>query len=273
MEVNHGFTIGKLAKKGLEPGFEHSMVVATHYMFPAADKHRIALIAALMIVFFVFDGHSLSNPPSTPLQSHLDDIVRGIEFEDSAGGTGGKEMLDELRNAFRCVHPNEFKNVEDYLEFRRYNVGAWFVIAAAKFSVKSAVPLDLPRYSRFLMLFCNHLSLVNDLASYDKEVHAFEQGTVGGMINLVDAVKKATSLQSTEDAKGVVWMLQLQLEKQMMNEFDILQAQGLRDEDRWFLEAVIAAAVGNVLYSATTSRYGGEAAKLGKSRKTSELLA
>lgn len=147
------------------------------------------------------------------------------------------------------------------------------MIAAAKFSVKSAVPLDLPRYSRFLMLFCNHLSLVNDLASYDKEVHAFEQGTVGGMINLVDAVKKATSLQSTEDAKGVVWMLQLQLEKQMMNEFDILQAQGLRDEDRWFLEAVIAAAVGNVLYSATTSRYGGEAAKLGKSRKTSELLA
>lgn len=62
MEVNHGFTIGKLAKKGLEPGFEHSMVVATHYMFPAADKHRIALIAALMIVFFVFDGTIKCSP-------------------------------------------------------------------------------------------------------------------------------------------------------------------------------------------------------------------
>lgn len=63
MEVNRGITIGKLARKGLEAGFEHSMVLATHYMFPAGDKHRTALIAVLMIVFFVFDG-TIMRPPN-----------------------------------------------------------------------------------------------------------------------------------------------------------------------------------------------------------------
>lgn len=113
---------------------------------------------------------------------------------------------------------------------------------------------------------------MNDLTSYDKEVRALELRGVGQMVNVVDAVKKATCLQSTEDAKTVTWMLQIQFEKEMMDEFDTLLAQGLSDDDRWFLEAVLACAVGNIMYSTTTTRYGGEAAKLGKSHKTSELL-
>ncbi|KAL9588935.1 MAG: hypothetical protein Q9203_002268 [Teloschistes exilis] len=294
MEVR-GITIGKLARKSLEPGFEHSMVLATHYMFPAGDKHRTALIAVLMIVFFIFDdkaeetddktlhlfqqdflrrleGPSRSDPPSTPLQRYLDDVVRGIESEDEAGGNGGKDMLNELRNAFRSIDPGKIHNVDGYLEFRRYDAGSMFCVAAAKFSVKSETPLDHPRYSRFLKSFCNHLGLMNDLASYDKEVRALELRGVGQMINVVDAVKKATCLQSTEDAKTVTWMLQIQFEKEMMDEFDTLLAQGLSDDDRWFLEAVLACAVGNIMYSTTTTRYGGEAAKLGKSHKSSELL-
>ncbi|KAL8630098.1 hypothetical protein Q9189_004171 [Teloschistes chrysophthalmus] len=269
MEVNRGITIGKLARKGLEAGFEHSMVLATHYMFPAGDKHRTALIADFLRRL---EGPSRSDPPSTPLQRYLDDVVRGIESEDKAGGNGGKEMLDELRNAFHSVDPGKIHNVEGYLEFRRYDVGSMFCVAAAKFSVKSATPLDHPRYSRFLKSFSNHLSLINDLASYDKEVRALELRGVGQMVNVVDAVKKATCLRSTEDAKTVTWLLQLQFEKEMMDEFDTLLAQGLSDEDRWFLEAVLACAVGNIMYSTTTTRYGGEAAKLGKSHQISELL-
>ena len=47
-------------------------------------------------------------------------------MEDAKGGNGGREMLQALRNAFQCVHPDEggFKNVNDYLRFRRSNVGA-----------------------------------------------------------------------------------------------------------------------------------------------------
>ena len=56
IEVDHGITLTKLAKKALRPGREHQMVLATQYMFPSADEHRIRLIAALMIIYFVFDG-------------------------------------------------------------------------------------------------------------------------------------------------------------------------------------------------------------------------
>ena len=55
----------------------------------------------------------------------MEDILRSIELEDEAGGDGGKEMLDALRDAFRCVHPEKnFHSVDDYLRFRRLNVGA-----------------------------------------------------------------------------------------------------------------------------------------------------
>ena len=56
IEVDHGITVAKLAKKALRPGLEHQMVLATHYMFPGADENRIKQIAALMILYFVFDG-------------------------------------------------------------------------------------------------------------------------------------------------------------------------------------------------------------------------
>ena len=58
----------------------------------------------------------------------MDDILHGIESEDAVRGDGGKEMLDALRDAFRCVHPErDFRNIDEYLQFRRLNVGAALV--------------------------------------------------------------------------------------------------------------------------------------------------
>ena len=110
------------------------------------------------------------------------DIIDGTDSEDAAGGDGGKEMLDALRDGFRCVHPDKkaFQSIDDYLQFRRLNVGAAsvfqlrpcmasltlptrFVIAAAKFSIKSSVSVTDPRFERYLSLVGDHLSLVNDL--------------------------------------------------------------------------------------------------------------
>ena len=70
-------------------------------------------------------GYSSDATPSA-FQNHMDDIVQGIKDEDAAGGDGGKEMLEFLRDGFRCVHPDDdgFRSVDDYFEFRRLNVGA-----------------------------------------------------------------------------------------------------------------------------------------------------
>ena len=137
-----------------------------------------------------------------------------------------------------------------------------FVIVAAKFSIKSNVSITDHRFRRYLSLVGNHLGLVNDLASYEKELRAFENGETSDMINLVAVVKDVTSLQGTDDAKSVTWALQLQIEEQMIEELKGLQVQGLSDEEWWFLEAVAFAATGNVMFCMTTSRYGGEAARI-----------
>ena len=82
------------------------------------------------------------------------------------------------------------------------------------------------------------------------------------MINLVHVVKNVTSLQGTDEAKAVVWALQLQIEAQMVHELEILRQSGVSNEEWWFLEAVATAATGNVMFCMTTSRYGGEAARI-----------
>lgn len=148
-----------------------------------------------------------------------------------------------------------------------------YVIAAAKFSIKSRVSLTDERFGRYLSLVGDHLGLTNDLASYDKELREFNNGEASDMINLVAFVKGVTLLQDTDDAKSVVWALQLQIEKQMMEELEALRAQGLSNEEWWFLEAVTCTAVGNVMLCMTSSRYGGEAARIRKKRNESTELS
>lgn len=83
------------------------------------------------------------------------------------------------------------------------------------------------------------------------------------MINLVHVIKLVTGLCDTDDAKAVAWALQLQIEQDMMAELERLKSSGkVTYEEWWFLEAVIIAATGNVMFCMTTSRYGGEAARI-----------
>lgn len=58
IEANHEITLSQLAKKALRLGQERHIVLSTHYMFPCANRQRIKLISALMIILFVFDGTS-----------------------------------------------------------------------------------------------------------------------------------------------------------------------------------------------------------------------
>ena len=137
------------------------------------------------------------------------------------------------------------------------------MIAAAKFSLSSSIPTTSPRYTRFLHLLSDHLGLVNDLASYDKELRALECGETDDMINLVQVIKTVTGLQGTDDAKAVAWALQLQIEREMMAEIERLKQDiPIHPEEAAFLDACVSAATGNVMFCMTTSRYGGEAARI-----------
>lgn len=115
------------------------------------------------------------------------------------------------------------------------------------------------------------MCIINDLFSYDKELLALKRGDTDDMINLIDVIKRVNGLTRVEDAKGVGWMLLGQVERGVVEEWEKLlrgdgekekEGEGLSDEERWFLEAVVMAATGNVMFCVTTGRYGGEAARI-----------
>lgn len=124
----------------------------------------------------------------------------------------------------------------------------------------------------------DHLSIVNDLASFDKEQRAFKEGSDKEIINIVDVVQKLMSLPNDDDAKVMTYTYQLQTEVHMRDELEKLASRDELNESQWqYLHAVFVCCAGNAFYSMISSRYGGEAARIkkpeSKKRKaTSELL-
>lgn len=137
------------------------------------------------------------------------------------------------------------------------------MIAAAKFTIKSNVDVSDARFARFLSLIGDHLGLVNDLASYEKEARALSTGETKDMINIVAVMHNLMSLPSAKAAKAAAFSYLLQVETWIMEEIEQLAAwEKLKDEEWWFLEAVFLSATGNTFFCMTSSRYGGEAAKI-----------
>lgn len=56
--MRDGLTLAGLAKKELRPGLEHRVVLATSYMYPNANERRARIIAATMMLLFIYDGKS-----------------------------------------------------------------------------------------------------------------------------------------------------------------------------------------------------------------------
>lgn len=54
--IGREVTMAKLAQRELRPEFEHRFCKATSYMYPFADEERTKLLAASMVMMFLFDG-------------------------------------------------------------------------------------------------------------------------------------------------------------------------------------------------------------------------
>jgi hypothetical protein len=124
-----------------------------------------------------------------------------------------------------------------------------------------------PRFDRFLTLIGDHLGLMNDLASYKKEALALQTGETKDMINIVAVFQNLMSLPNEEAARAVAFTYLLQVEMWIIEELMRLAAwEGLTDEEWWFLEVVFLSASGNTFFCMTSSRYGGEEARIGRLR-------
>ena len=120
-----------------------------------------------------------------------------------------------------------------------------------------------PKLSLLLLLAGDHLSIVNDLASYDKEYASWENGKAKHIINLVAVVQKLFSLPSSDDAKAMSYALQLWTEQAILQELERMKLVNELTLEEWkYVEGILCMAAGNLFGTTAISRYGGEAARI-----------
>ena len=129
-----------------------------------------------------------------------------------------------------------------------------------------------PKFHRFLRHVGDHISIVNDLASYEKEKQRFEAGKATSMINLVIVIMRIDRLEE-EAAKSMAYAWQLCTENEILRELVSLEKRDeLSIQDWRFVEACLLTASGNLFTSVVMSRYGGDEARIvGQKRNRSSL--
>lgn len=203
---------------------------------------------------------------TTPLQERIDEIVRTCRACDERTGTdAGHDFIERMLEWVMHSQPEQggFQTPREYLVYRWEDAANWWLAAACKLSIASPVSLTDPVIEKLLRLAGDHISIVNDLGSFDKELASFESGRTVVFINLVQVMRKSCGL-SVDDAKTAAFVLQLLNEQEMLAECERLRT----DDDRmtaehWrFVDALLLLCAGNTFYTMTTSRYGGEAARI-----------
>lgn len=138
-----------------------------------------------------------------------------------------------------------------------------YVLGCTKFALNSSVDLESPRLSRYLRLLKNHVSVANDLGSWEKEKKAYDSGKVLYLINAVDVVRNLFRLSSDRAAVAMTEALQLQIEVDIDTEIQRLIDEDALTAEEWrFVDATLHVMSGNVFVSTVMSRYGGEAFRL-----------
>lgn len=116
-------------------------------------------------------------------------------------------------------------------------------------------------FDRLIGLYSDHISLTNDLYSFDKE-YGDHCRTGAVLINAVDVVRNVHRV-SRPIAKQLVRESILDMETDFSKEFKRLKVSGeLSDRQQRFVEALALCLVGHIFYSATSGRYGGANAAL-----------
>ena len=119
-----------------------------------------------------------------------------------------------------------------------------------------------PNLHRILRYLGDQISIVNDIASYEKEKRRFETGRASSMINLVHVIMKVDRMDAIA-AKSIAYAWQLYTENEIIEELRVLKRRNeLSVEDWRFLDACLMAASGNLLTSVVILRYGGEGARV-----------
>jgi hypothetical protein len=120
---------------------------------------------------------------------------------------------------------------------------------------------EMEVFDRLISLWSDHISLTNDLYSFDKE-YGDHCRTGAVLINAADVVRKVHGV-SESIAKQIARESILEMETEFLEEFKRLKLSGqLSHGQQRFVEALTLSLVGHVFYSVTSGRYRGANAAL-----------
>ncbi|KAJ9262081.1 hypothetical protein DTO195F2_3783 [Paecilomyces variotii] len=270
-----------------KPPMERFIVPATQ-LFPYANQERLKLIAASTLLIVLLDdaqqeiktdmlehaledfSKRLANRPvenssrSSRFQNFIDEFTRDVLSADAITDTGGHDVIETMcKWITHEQYKEQFGSVTEYMEYRWHDSAFLWTCACVKFSIASNVDLSDPKLATFMREAGNHLSLVNDLASFEKEVRDCKSGKASSVINVVDVLQRENKIDALE-AKRRAFSMQLESESLIKEELERLKSQRSLSLEQWlFVDAVIAMLGGNVFFCMTTSRYGGESSRIG----------
>ncbi|KAK8062624.1 hypothetical protein PG997_014721 [Apiospora hydei] len=279
-KLSRGGNLATIAQRELATPLGERFVTFAINLFPKADEERMKLIAVGILFVVMFD-EAPTNPSSsesettegggstttTPLQARIDEIVALCRGCDERTGTdAGHDFIERMLEwvMHSQPEPRGFASPREYLDYRWMDAADWWLAAACKLSIASPVSLTDPVTAKILRLAGDHISIVNDLGSFDKELASFESGKTVVFINLVQVLRTGCGL-SLDDAKAAAFVLQLLNEQEMLAECEHLKTDDRMTGEHWrFVDALLLLCAGNTFYTMTTSRYGGEAARIKK---------
>lgn len=116
--------------------------------------------------------------------------------------------------------------------------------------------IDLRPFDTVIGLYLDHVSLTNDLYSFEKE-YADHLRTGALLVNAVEVVRNTQST-SMVAAKQITREAALDAERLFFAECDILKTRtDLVSGQYRFMEALTLCLVGHMFFSVTSGRYGG----------------
>ncbi|KAI9040026.1 terpene synthase family protein [Aspergillus affinis] len=266
---------------------KESMIIATAvssatYMVPNSPRDRIEAIAKLWMLLWTHDDvveYSPEQAGSTVVDDMIGSLLRVARgFEDLSGNEacatfklttelldlpGGlmQTLLETFEDflVFTSKHQrSRFEGLRDFLDYRMIDIAMTLILA----SVRLGNGLDLNRQQleplrHIIDLTSDHITLVNDLYSFDKEKRAaVTEGAL--LLNTVNYLEQALSV-SSPFAKDLTLRLILDIESKLQDELGLIsQTETLSESQVRYAHALVECASGNWLFSITSIRYGKE---------------
>ena len=177
---------------------------------------------------------------------------------------------------YRSIAPTVFESLRSYLDFRSEDIALEYVtqsshienrklqLTSTRFLLAQTLfannihlsETEIQVFSKLMRIYVTHVSLTNDLYSFQKENEEYER-TGALLINAVDVIRKEYQV-SPVTAKQLARGFILDTECEFSVEFKRLILSGLLNDGQIrFARALAECLAGQILYSITSGRYGG----------------